>query len=133
MQTMQVLHGRMLIAKKEKVLVLGQVQLYGEGSSLHGVAIKVNLTQLLQVKQYSISSCLLHGFGLISAFRTFRTNFSFYCVSFEKLLSLTSIFGLYSLKPVRISCPFDLSCQKNDNPVIESPSYFHCRWKFHPW
>lgn len=44
------MQGRMLIAKKEKVLVLGQVQLYGEGSSQRGVAIKVNLTQLLQVK-----------------------------------------------------------------------------------
>ncbi|TSS97525.1 Vitellogenin [Bagarius yarrelli] len=47
-QSMQVLQGRMLFAKKEKVLVLGQVQLYGEGSSQQGVAIKVNLTQLLQ-------------------------------------------------------------------------------------
>lgn len=44
------LHGRMLIAKKEKVLVLGQIQLYGEGSSQQGVAIKVNFTQLLEVK-----------------------------------------------------------------------------------
>lgn len=54
---MQVLQGRMLIAKKEKVLVLGQVQLY-EGSSQRGVVIKVNLTQLLQVKVYVVSSSL---------------------------------------------------------------------------
>lgn len=55
----------MLIAKKEKVLVLGQVQLYGEGSSQQAVAIKVNLTQLLQVKQYVVSSSLLWSFELI--------------------------------------------------------------------
>ncbi|KAK3567891.1 hypothetical protein QTP86_027307 [Hemibagrus guttatus] len=48
-QTLQVLQGRMLIAKKEKALVLGQVQLYGKGSSQQGVIIKVNLTQLLQM------------------------------------------------------------------------------------
>lgn len=62
---MHVLQGRMLIAKKEKVLVLGQVQLYGEGSSQQAVAIKVNLTQLLQVKQYVVSSSLLWSFELI--------------------------------------------------------------------
>ncbi|XP_046708205.1 uncharacterized protein LOC124387728 [Silurus meridionalis] len=49
-QTVQKLQGRMLIAKKEKALVFGQVQLHGEGSSQQGVAIKVNLTQLLQLK-----------------------------------------------------------------------------------
>lgn len=49
LQTMQALQGRMLIAKKEKVQALVQVQLHGEGSSQQGVAIKANLTQLLQV------------------------------------------------------------------------------------
>lgn len=62
---MQMLQGRMLIAKKEKVLVFGQMQLYGEGASQQGVAIKVNLTQLLQVKQYAVSSSLLCAFELI--------------------------------------------------------------------
>lgn len=46
---MQVLQGRMLIAKEEMVLLLGQVQLFGDGSFQQGVAIKVNFTQLLQV------------------------------------------------------------------------------------
>lgn len=55
----------MLIAKKEKALVFGQIQLYGEGSYQQGVAIKVNLTQLLQVKHLTVSSFLLCAFELI--------------------------------------------------------------------
>ncbi|KAB5579798.1 hypothetical protein PHYPO_G00199100 [Pangasianodon hypophthalmus] len=67
-QTMRVLQGRMLIAKKEKALVLGQVQLYeGEGSSQQGVTIKVNLTQLLQMK---IPSLVTFDGDLMRSYRT---------------------------------------------------------------
>ncbi|XP_058251674.1 apolipophorins isoform X3 [Hemibagrus wyckioides] len=69
-QTMQVLQGRMLIAKKEKVLVLGQVQLYDEGSQ-QGVVIKVNLTQLLQMKIPSLVT--FDG----EAMRSYRTSKDF--------------------------------------------------------
>lgn len=74
---MQVLQGRMLFAKKEKVLVLGQVQLYGESSSQEGVAIKVNLTQLLQVKQCTISSSLSRVFIIYVSPKKFLCDFCY--------------------------------------------------------
>ncbi|XP_049338919.1 uncharacterized protein LOC103023384 isoform X1 [Astyanax mexicanus] len=45
-QTVQELQGRILTAKTEKLVVLGQVQLHGE----QGITIKANLSQLLQLK-----------------------------------------------------------------------------------
>ncbi|XP_047657702.1 uncharacterized protein LOC113644112 isoform X2 [Tachysurus fulvidraco] len=66
-QTMQLLQGRMLIAKKEKALILGQVQLYGEDSSQQSVVIKVNYTQLLQLK---IPSSVTSDFEVMKSYRT---------------------------------------------------------------
>ncbi|XP_066536340.1 uncharacterized protein [Hoplias malabaricus] len=51
-QTVQYLQGKMLTAKKEKVVVLGYVQLHGQ----QDVTIKVNLSQLIQLKLPSIIS-----------------------------------------------------------------------------
>ncbi|XP_072544439.1 uncharacterized protein [Salminus brasiliensis] len=45
-QTVQELQARVLTAKMEKLVVLGQVQLHGQ----QGLTIKANLTQLLQLK-----------------------------------------------------------------------------------
>lgn len=58
----------MLIAKKEKVLLLGQVQLFGDGSFQQGVAIKVNFTQLLQVKLYIMLFLFITCLGSITSY-----------------------------------------------------------------